>query len=355
MNAPVRLTEMTAAQPGAIAILQLHGPGALALLRLLSGRDQWPSGRVRRVPLADIDEGCAVCLGPRDVQVMPHGGPSVVRQLTAWLLARGAVIEPLAPAHERYPEAESRLEAEALATVAVAASPAAVDLLLNQPQRWSSALCEGFEGPAVLRRSDELDALVVPPTVAVVGRPNVGKSTLANAMLGRRASVVADLPGTTRDWVAGQALIGRGDDPGAEAIAVRWVDTPGLRWSRDPIERAACEIAADIVRGARVLIAMREPGGDWPAPSGLPRQPDLWVVGKCDAGDRGGDGSRPDAALAVSGRHGHGLDRLGAQVRARLGLDAVGASELWAFSPALRAIASTGDRAALRAHLMRMS
>ncbi|NJL31882.1 MAG: GTP-binding protein [Phycisphaerales bacterium] len=57
--------------------------------------------------------------------------------------------------------------------------------------------------------------------VVVAGQPNVGKSTLMNKMLGRSASLVADLPGTTRDWVAGWVEL--------EGVALHWMDTPGLR------------------------------------------------------------------------------------------------------------------------------
>src|SRR5690606_37975884 len=100
----------------------------------------------------------------------------------------------------------STIEADMLATITAASSPAAVDRLLDQPQRWREALAQNdLDLPHILNLTARLDRLIHPATVVLVGKPNVGKSTLTNHMLGRSVSLVADLPGTTRDWVAGLA------------------------------------------------------------------------------------------------------------------------------------------------------
>jgi len=65
-------------------------------------------------------------------------------------------------------------------------------------------------------------------TVAIVGRPNVGKSTLLNALLAEDRAIVTPIPGTTRDTVEEEAPL--------DGIPVRWIDTAGLRETADPVE-----------------------------------------------------------------------------------------------------------------------
>ena len=65
-------------------------------------------------------------------------------------------------------------------------------------------------------------------TIAIVGRPNVGKSTLLNALLSEPRAIVTPIPGTTRDTVEEEASLA--------GIPVRWIDTAGLREPGDPVE-----------------------------------------------------------------------------------------------------------------------
>jgi len=89
--------------------------------------------------------------------------------------------------------------------------------------------------------------LLHPPRVAIVGVPNVGKSTVANQLFAQERSITADLPGTTRDWV--------GEIANIDGLAVMLVDTPGVRQTQDAIEREAIERSREQV-GAADLVVM---------------------------------------------------------------------------------------------------
>jgi len=351
-NTSVTLT--TAPRPGAVAVLQLHGPNVQRVLQQLTGIDRWAPGHVRLADFAGIDQGLATllsCASQRDqgnrgdrgwAQLSPHGGPRVVQKLLQKLAELGVAVEVNPDPMAIYPEADSPIQAEALSGVARAASPAAINLLLAQPALWRQAMSnpEALDTDSIVARTSVLDRLIDPPSVVVVGRPNVGKSTLMNQMLGRPASVVADLPGTTRDWVGGLTELG----DGTAGVSVRWLDTPGLRVSNDGIEQRAIVIAKDAIASADLLIVMRDPACDWPDAQALPRTPDIWVLNKADQLEDPpgvqGEGRGPDTPITISAQSGLGIPELQAGVLASLGLQGVDPQTLWAFSDTLKRFAS---------------
>ncbi len=83
--------------------------------------------------------------------------------------------------------------------------------------------------------------------VVIAGAPNVGKSSLFNALVGRRRAIVTDVPGTTRDAL--EAVINAGELP------LRLVDTAGLRDTADVIERLGIEVSEDYLSRADVVLA----------------------------------------------------------------------------------------------------
>ncbi|RLE36422.1 tRNA uridine-5-carboxymethylaminomethyl(34) synthesis GTPase MnmE [Candidatus Acetothermia bacterium] len=146
-------------------------------------------------------------------------------------------------------------------------------------------------------------------TVAIAGRPNVGKSTLLNALLAERRAIVTPIPGTTRDTVEGETAI--------DGVPVRLIDTAGLRDPADPVEAEGVLRAREAVRRSDLLLLVldrNEPLTDQDR-SLLAEEwgiPVLVVLNKTDLPSRidrlpegGWEGS-----IAVSAERGDGIDRL---------------------------------------------
>ena len=90
--------------------------------------------------------------------------------------------------------------------------------------------------------------------VSIVGKPNVGKSSLMNLLLKENRSIVTDIPGTTRDTVEEQINV--------RGIAIRFVDTAGIRESSDVVESIGIERSKDAFNRADLLLLMLDAASD---------------------------------------------------------------------------------------------
>lgn len=88
--------------------------------------------------------------------------------------------------------------------------------------------------------------------IAILGRPNVGKSTFFNAIIGDKISIVANKPQTTRNRITGIRNF-----PDAQLI---FLDTPGMHQAKNPLNRAMVQAARDTIGDADVLLVMVEAG-----------------------------------------------------------------------------------------------
>lgn len=136
--------------------------------------------------------------------------------------------------------------------------------------------------------------------VAIVGAPNVGKSTLLNALAGREAAITSEIAGTTRDVIEVRMDIG--------GLAVTLLDTAGLREAEDSVERIGIGRAIERANAADMRVFLLDFVGE---PLALEAGPDdLMVLSKAD--------QRESGAIAVSGKSGLGLDWLLAEISERL-------------------------------------
>lgn len=136
--------------------------------------------------------------------------------------------------------------------------------------------------------------------VAIVGAPNVGKSTLLNALAGRDAAITSEIAGTTRDVIEVRMDI--------DGLAVTLLDTAGLRDTADVVERIGIDRAIQRAAAADLRVFLME--HETETLMLHPEPDDILVLGKAD--------QRDGSVQAISGTSGIGLDWLVAEISGRL-------------------------------------
>lgn len=322
MNCWYAIATPTTSHTGAIAVVELGGDVAEALKRLRIAPVDVGAARLRLWP--DVDSIVLGMLSPTHAMLFPHAGPAVARRVIAALNAAGLTHTQERTPAQRFPEAANDLEARMLDALRRAQSPLAIDLLLDQPRRWSLA----ERDPSLVLPPEDaarLNFLIVPPRVVALGPPNIGKSSLLNALAGRGVAIVADVPGTTRDHV-GVAL-------NLAGLVVNYIDTPGIGPLRatafpeqDDLDREAQRAALEVAATADLLLLCADPMTAFLlSPPGVPTT--LRVCLRSDLGR-----VHPEADIAVSIRNNTGLDLLTAALRdALIPPRLLADSRAWAF------------------------
>jgi tRNA modification GTPase len=295
----------TAAGESAVAIVRVSGPEAFGIVAPLI-RSEKPlaaarSHQMRRVSLVDprsrqtIDEAlCTVMHAPHSytgehtVELSCHGGPALIRLVLDRLLEQGArLAEPGEFTRRAFLNGRLDLaQAEAVALMISARSERGVSLaarsiggelsrrLRNLRSRLLDAVASlevtldfpddapQFDQAIISNEirclSTDSDSLLAAArlgfrahaglTVAIVGPPNAGKSSLFNAMLGRDRAIVTPEAGTTRDVVEGATVV--------SGVPVTLLDTAGLGVSRDSIDAEGMRRSRDAMEESDLLLVV---------------------------------------------------------------------------------------------------
>jgi tRNA modification GTPase len=294
-------TQLTPPGVSAIAVVRLSGP---AVPNFFAAHFDRPVGMGRcvhgnlRGDAGVIDDPVIAWVTDEVVDVNLHGGTAVVRAVFELAWQAGFAVGPLM-------EAPVDLEAEVLAALPLARTEAAVRSLLAQTKLWSD-ITPSVASAALADRSGRW--LVRTPTVAIVGPANVGKSTLANRLYGQDRAIVADRPGTTRDWVGAVADLG--------GLAVTLVDTPGVRATDDAIELAAVTAAADQIGAADLVVVVIDGSVPATADARAVLESHSGAIVVSNKADRPAIWAVPDS-IRISASTGMGVDELFRAIRRR--------------------------------------
>lgn len=322
---------------GAVASLLVEGPGCCEALAHcftpVSGRavaslpvDRIALGRWIAPPAAGEQVVAARRSGQR-IEIHCHGGDAVSRAMLASLVERGCLPRPwteLLPVVDLHHVGDPRNDAiavEARLALAKASTESAAAVLLDQ---WRGALRREVEflrqllvdgasdddlqtahnRLAALRKSGRLGLRLTEPfRVVLAGRPNVGKSSLVNALLGYSRALVYDRPGTTRDVVTAHTAI--------DGWPIVLSDTAGLRSGAAALESLGIDRAREQIASADLIVLVLDASGP-PADDDyrlLTEIPDpLVVYNKCDLVAVPND-AHP-SGLAVSALTSAGIERL---------------------------------------------
>ena len=248
-----RASLLTAAATAALAVIRVQGTHAATILgSCLASPDAVHRAMRRGLAVArwhDRETVVLRALGPDEFEISCHGGQAAVNRLLADLAHAGArIVEPAELlAHG------STFERELADRFAYAPSTAAAFMLAAQKKRWQALIDELRSSP--LRAAKRLSQLARrahlglrlfdPWRVALVGRPNAGKSSLLNAVVGYTRAVVHEQPGTTRDVVREQVVF--------QGWPLVLHDTAGLRRADDLVEQEGVRRAEDVARTADLV------------------------------------------------------------------------------------------------------
>lgn len=346
---------------GAIAVIRVSGEGSVALCDcIFKGRKPLSEAKSHTIHYGNIYDGGRVVddvvvavfrapysyTGEESVEISIHGSRYIASELLRLLCCEGARMAEAGEFSQRA-LAAGRIDlsqAEAVADLIAAESRAAhavaatqmrggysekleelrselldVTTLLELELDFSEEDVEFADRARLQNMLEKTDGVVTRlmdtfrvgnairegVAVAIVGRPNVGKSTLLNRLVGDDRAMVSDIAGTTRDTIEESVVI---DD-----IRFRFVDTAGLHDTDDCLEKMGIERTERAIRQAQVVLYMAEPTQEEMAlPTLAEGQTLLLVVNKMDTTDR----RDIDGAIYISAREDRGVDALRQALRA---------------------------------------
>ena len=339
---------------GAIAVIRVSGEGSIALCdKVFRGRKALTEAATHTLHYGDIMDGEQVVddvlvsvfhaphsyTGEQSVEISTHGSRYIVNRIITLLCEHGArLAEPGEFSARAFAAGRIDLsQAEAVADIIAADSQAAhliastqmrggysdtLNSLRNKLIELTSLLeleLDFGEEDVVFADRSRLEQMLIATMevveklknsfhtgnairngvgVAIIGAPNVGKSTLLNRLVGEQRAMVSDIAGTTRDTIEESIVI--------DGIRFRFIDTAGIRTTDDTLERMGIERTLSAIKRAQIVISMAEPAGDFENVELSENQTLILVVNKADTTPKRNNSQ----AIYISARENVGIENL---------------------------------------------
>ncbi|MEM7558889.1 MAG: GTPase [Planctomycetota bacterium] len=286
MNPETFVCQLTPQIPSGIATLAIRGPKAT---EIITSMFQFPVPSGKRQQLAEMrvyyatwsaasdstgEEQVVICRSSElQVEVHCHGGKAICEALLQAMVDRGAnrisaqdwpsdlAADLCVQAERALQEAPTDLAASVLLDQFNGALDGVLEKLVSSLEGAAASHSAADQEP-ILREIDLLLAagefgqhLCRGWRIVLAGPPNVGKSSLINALVGQEKLIVHDQPGTTRDWTESGAVIG--------GWPVQLTDTAGIRQSEDEIETAGVNKAKELVHSSDLLVLVVDATQGW--------------------------------------------------------------------------------------------
>ena len=294
---------------GAIGVIRLSGPDAISLVNEVFGGKDLSIQHSHTIHFGTIKDGkqvldevlVSIFIGPRSytrenvVEISTHGSGFIIESIIKLLIRKGA--RPANPGEftlRAFLNGQLDLsQAEAVADLIASNSQASHQVAMQQMRGGFSSELQHLRDQLIhfasmieleldfgeedveFANRDDLKGLIyqiqhilhsliqsfeqgnvmkngVP--VVIAGKPNVGKSTLLNALLNEERAIVSEIAGTTRDTVEDHMIIG--------GINFRFIDTAGIRDTEDIIEAKGVERAYEKIKPAKLIIDLFDPEQD---------------------------------------------------------------------------------------------
>ncbi len=353
-------TLLTPPTLGAIAVIQIAGPDATQVVAGMATNPRVPTLAPRQTARSDLaesgdilDDALIIRICEHSWEVHVHGGTAVVDAVLRAAATLGAATTSPEMARGQGSFGVG-LAADVALVLPQALTLTGARLIAAQAdgglaawaRHWREAVTAGrlWQLHAavqwLLTRSADLGRLLTPPRITLVGAPNTGKSTLANALFGRPMAITSNTPGTTRDWIDGQTVFVCGE----VHVPVLLVDTAGIRETPDRLEQESIARTRQQAERAELVILVLDATGPGAA-TGFPAC-DLIALNKCDL--------LPDVPalrgcvpiIPVSAKTHDGLAELMSAAVEALDLADIRAEEPFAFAPGQRALLEEMQHAA---------